>query len=80
MVTQKQKRAALGYPKNALGRTLGPEDFDSDYIASSEQVRRSHSPGWYENRLAKARKSRLAREARMALLAGLRLSPDTTMH
>ena len=54
---------ALGYPRDKLGNLYGPEKFDSDHLPSSEQVRRSHSPGWVENRLAKARASRLKREA-----------------
>jgi hypothetical protein len=66
-----------------LGNVYGPRMFDSDYLPSSEQVRRSHDPGWYEARMAKARKSRLAREARMALLArlhSLSRTRDTTIH
>jgi hypothetical protein len=78
MTTRDPKVAkVLGYPRDRLGNLYGPEKFDSDHLPSSEQVRRSHSPGWVERRLAKAQKSR---EEREALLARLRLSPDTTIH
>ena len=66
---------ALGYPRDKLGNVYGPQHFDSDYLPSSEQVRRSHDPGWVENRLAKARKSREAREAMLARLHALPTEP-----
>ena len=69
MTTREQVARALGYPKG-----MGPEQFDSDHLPSSEQVRRSHSPGWYDARLARARASRKEREA---MLARLRLPPGT---
>ena len=62
---------ALGYPRDRLGNVYGPQHFDSDYLPSSEQVRRSHDPGWYEARLAKALASRKEREARRAMLDAL---------
>ena len=70
---------ALGYPRDRLGNVYGPQHFDSDYLSSSEQVRRSHDPGWYEARLAKALASRKEREARRAMLDALSPTRDT-MH
>ena len=77
--TKRNRAKALGYPVNGLGRTLGPEDFDSDHLPSSEEVRRSHDPGWYEARLAKALASRKERDARRALLDTLSRE-RATMH
>ena len=80
MTTRDPKVArALGYPRDRLGNVYGPQHFDSDYLPSSEQVRRSHDPGWYEARLAKALVSRKEREARRALLDALSPTRDT-MH
>ena len=80
MTTRDPKVArALGYPRDRLGNVYGPQHFDSDYLPSSEQVRRSHDPGWYEARLAKALASRKEREARRAMLDALSPTRDT-MH
>ena len=79
MVTKRQIKQALGYPRDRLGNVYGPQHFDSDYLPSSEQVRRSHDPGWYEARLAKALASRKEREARRAMLDALP-TDGTTMH
>ena len=68
MATREQIAKALGYPKDRLGNIYGPQHFDSDYLPSSEQVRRSHDPGWYEARMAKALASRLKRDAKLARL------------
>ena len=77
--TKRNRAKALGYPRDRLGNVYGPQHFDSDYLPSSEQVRRSHDPGWYEARLAKALASRKEREARRALLDALSPTRDT-MH
>ena len=73
--TKRNRAKALGYPKDRLGNTYGPEHFDSDHLPSSEQVRRSHDPGWYDARLEAARKSRIERDARRALLDALPTDP-----
>ena len=50
------------------GRDTAREHFDSDALPSSEQVARSHSPGWYEARMARALASRKERDAKLARL------------
>jgi hypothetical protein len=56
MVT-KREISPLGYPLSKRGGVMGAEKFDSDNLPTEDQVRRSHSPGWVENRLARARKA-----------------------
>jgi hypothetical protein len=62
MATREQIARALGYPKG-----MSYADFD-DSLPSTEKVRRHYPAGWYGDRMAKARASRLAREARLRAL------------
>ena len=76
MVTREQITRALGYPRDRLGTYMARSTLILT-TCTSEQVRRSHDPGWYEARMAKARAWRLKREAQLALLQSL---PRTTIH